>query len=185
MSLFNDSKNAGLALVVCAILLLLSAIVSIVDQFVGEDTDYSVVVAAVGCIIGAFLYFGFGRSVMSGELSDKFDIVCRFVQVFGFVYIVEGIFYLWNNVGEGIVSIVIGLIALLIFKKITDGKATTFDKLVWIILLILFILTIIAGIALICKLDVVDVVLGISYIFIGVFMTMSVLDNDVKAKFGM
>lgn len=184
MSLFNDSKNAGLALVVCAILLLLGAIVSIVCEFTDEgDTELAVIVAAIGAILGAFLYFGFGRSVMKRELTDKFDIVCRFVQVFAYVQIVEGIFYLWKDPASGIVNIIIGLIALFIYKKITDGKETLFDKLVWIVLLILFILTIIAGIVYICTIT--GAVLGIAYVFIGIFMTMSVLDNDVKAKFGM
>ncbi len=184
MSLFNNSKNAGVALVVCAFLLLLGAILSIVGEFIDDgETDFSVIVAGVGALIGAFLYFGFGKSVMNGALSDKFDIVCKFVQVFAYVQIVEGIFGLWNSPASGVMSIIIGLVALFIYKKITDGQNTLFDKIVWIVLLLLFILTIIAAIVLIIGL--VTAVIGVAYLFIGIFMTMAILDNDVKAKFGM
>lgn len=184
MSFFNNQKNAGIALVVCAVLMLIAAVATIVSEFIKDgDTDYSVIVVGVGSFLGALLYFGFGKKVMDGELFDKFDIVCSYVQVYGFVLIVEGIFSLWNNVGNGVVSIILGLIVLFIYKKITDGRATLFDKIIWVILLLVFLFTIIAGIVLLFA--IVTIPLGIAYMIIGIFMFMAVLDNDVKAKFGM
>ncbi len=184
MSFFNNQRNAGIALVVCAVLMLIAAVASIVSEIIKDgDTNYSVIVIGIGSFIGALLYFGFGKKVMNGELFDKFDIVCSYVQVYGFVLIVEGIFTLWNNMGTGIVSIILGLIVLFIYKKITDGRATLFDKIIWVILLIVFFFTILAGIVLLF--GIVTIPLGIAYMIIGIFMFMAILDNDVKAKFGM
>lgn len=184
MSFFNNQRNAGIALILCAVLFMVYAIIAIANQFIGdEETSYPAIVTAIGSLLGAFLYFGFGRNVMNGEINDKFDIICKFVQVFGFVQIINGIFTLWESLGSGIVDIVIGLIVLFIYKTITDGHKSLLDKIIWVILFIIFLITIIIGI--ITLFGIITIPLGIAYMIIGIYMLMSVLDNDVKSKFGM
>ena len=105
------------------------------------------------------------------------------------VRIVAGVFEIiagiLNNslLANGVIDIIIGLIVLFLYKKITDGKDSLVDKIVWIILLILFLLTIIGGV--IALFGIITIPLGICMMIIGVFMFMALLDNDVKAKFGM
>ena len=190
MAFFDNQDHAGLALLILAIVSIVMAIVTMIWEVVdGSDIQVANIIVAVGTLIGGFLYLAFaqrvrgqtGSNILSdklgvsgGALNDKFDIICEFVKVFAMVRIVGGVFEIiggiFNNalLANGVIDIIIGVIALFLYKKITDGKDSVVDKIVWIILLILFLLTI-----------------GICMMIIGVFMFMGLLDSDVKAKFGM
>ena len=205
MAFFDNQDHAGLALLIFAVLSIVMAIVTIVWEIVdGSDIVYANIIMAIGTLVGGFLYLAFAQRVRGnsgnnafsdklglsgGALTDKFDIVVEFVHVFAFATIVSGIFeiiagILKNDlIGSGIIDVIVGLIVLFLYKKITDGKESLVDKIVWIILLILFILTIIGGI--VALIGIITIPLGICMMIIGVFMVMALLDNDVKAKFGM
>ena len=205
MAFFDNQSHAGLALLLLAIVSIVMAIVTIVWEVVdGGDIILANVIMAVGTLIGGFLYLAFAQrvrgqsgsniisdklGVSGGALNDKFDIVCEFVKVFAMVRIVAGVFEIiagiLNNslLANGVVDIIVGIIVLFLYKKITDGKDSLVDKIVWIILLILFLLTIIGGV--IALFGIITIPLGICMMIIGVFMFMALLDKDVKAKFGM
>ena len=138
--------------------------------------------------------------VSGGALTDKFDIIVEFVHVFAMATLVTGIFKIIGGIVEfiqdtgveggavsliisGVVYIIIAFIVMWLYRKITDGKDSLVDKIVWIILLIVFLLYIIFG--LLACLSIIGIPLGICAIIIGVFMFMGLLDNDVKSKFGM
>ena len=205
MAFFDNQSHAGLALLLLAIVSIVMAIVTIVWEVVdGGDIILANVIMAVGTLLGGFLYLAFAQrvrgqsgsnivsdklGVSGGALNDKFDIVCEFVKVYAMVRIVAGVFEIiagiLNNslLANGVIDIIIGLIVLFLYKKITDGKDSLVDKIVWIILLILFLLTIIGGV--IALFGIITIPLGICMMIIGVFMFMALLDKDVKAKFGM
>lgn len=205
MAFFDNQDHAGLALLILAIVSIVMAIVTMIWEVVdGSDIQVANIIVAVGTLIGGFLYLAFaqrvrgqtGSNVISdklgvsgGALNDKFDIICEFVKVFAMVRIVGGVFEiiggLFNNalLANGVIDIIIGVIALFLYKKITDGKDSVVDKIVWIILLILFLLTIIGGV--IALFGIITIPIGICMMIIGVFMFMGLLDSDVKAKFGM
>lgn len=205
MAFFDNQDHAGLALLILAIVSIVMAIVTMIWEVVdGSDIQVANIIVAVGTFIGGFLYLAFaqrvrgqtGSNVISdklgvsgGALNDKFDIICEFVKVFAMVRIVGGVFEiiggLFNNalIANGVIDIIIGVIALFLYKKITDGKDSVVDKIVWIILLILFLLTIIGGV--IALFGIITIPIGICMMIIGVFMFMGLLDSDVKAKFGM
>ena len=205
MAFFDNQDHAGLALLLLAIVSIVMAIVTMIWEVVdGSDIQVANIIVAVGTLIGGFLYLAFaqrvrgqtGSNVISdklgvsgGALNDKFDIICEFVKVFAMVRIVGGVFEiiggLFNNalIANGVIDIIIGVIALFLYKKITDGKDSVVDKIVWIILLILFLLTIIGGV--IALFGIITIPIGICMMIIGVFMFMGLLDSDVKAKFGM
>lgn len=205
MSFFDDTKNAGLALYIAAILSIIGAILLIVCAFVDDDMkedDIGWAIQGVGDLICGFIMLGFGKMIKSGELSDKFDIVTRFVMVVAMVTIIGGIFTAISCIGfddkgavagSGIISIIIGLIIYFIYTKITNDSVGTFDRIMWIILLVIFVIMIILNfLALFGAFGydgalaiVVALISAICGIIIYIFMTIFMLDGDVKAKFGM
>ena len=199
---FFSARNAGLAFMILAVVSALAAVIMIVlsimdidnENFEGLSTPYFIIVA-VGSLIAACLYFAFGKKVKDGEIANKIDILAQYVKIFGIVYIIGGI---CNAVAEAVgkdsvsfgaalvgavISIIIGLIVLFIASKINDGKQTTGDKVIWIILLILFVLGIIAAVGEIISIILLPV--GICDLLIAVFMLTLLIDPEVKAEMNM
>lgn len=182
MSFLDNPKNAGTALWIVGILMVILAIVEIAYIFI-DGLGILNVVPAIGSIIAGFVYFGFGKSVRAGAITEKWDVLCTFVKTVAVVSIINGIFTLPVSIGTGIIDIVIALVIFYAYKKMTDGQATTMDKIIWIILLIIFIFGIIGGIIEIIA--IVTLPLGICDFIIYAFMLIAILDGEVKAKMGM
>jgi hypothetical protein len=195
MSFFTEPKNAGLAMMIVGILNIIVGIISIILGAIGYE-GYSTVpaiITGIGSIIGGILFFGYGSKVRKGEVSQKIDILAGFVKITGIVTIVNGIFNAAANIAGGvdigtalvsaIISIIIGLIILFIASKINDGKQTTGDKIIWIILLIVFVIEIILAILLI--ISIVGILYGICNLIIYVFMLLLLLDPEVKSEMNM
>lgn len=200
MSFLDNTKTAGTALWIVGILMIISALLTIICGVVDDEMNDHVigwVILGIGSLICALVYFGFGKSVKSGEVSDKFDIVTKFVEVVGYTTIIGGVFaalcgFGFDDIGgylvSGIISIVLGFVILWIHKKITDGNISTFDRIMWILLLVIFVICFISsffgiggsGLAL-----AVNIIVAICDIVIYLFMIAFMLDNSVKAKFGM
>ena len=200
MSFLDNTKTAGTALWIVGILMIISALLTIICGVVDDEMNDHVigwVILGIGSLICALVYFGFGKSVKSGEVSDKFDIVTKFVYVVGYTTIIGGVFaalcgFGFDDIGgylfSGIIKIVLGFVILWIYKKITDGNVTTFDRIMWILLLVIFVICFISsffgiggsGLAL-----AVNIIVAICDIVIYLFMIAFMLDNSVKAKFGM
>lgn len=185
MSFFDEPKNAGLAMIIVAIINLIVAIMNIVAGATGDDGfNLGTVLVGVGALIGAFIYFKFGASVRSGATSGKVNILATFVKVVGVVTIIDGVFSLVSSVGGGIIGIILGLIIFWCGSKIDDGKETTIDKIIWIILLVVFILSILGSLISVVAFPI-GTITGICGIIIYVFMLMLLLDPEVKKAMGM
>ena len=200
MSFLDNTKTAGTALWIVGILMIISALLTIIGGVVDDEMNDHVigwVILGIGSLICALVYYAFGKSVKSGEVSDKFDIVTKFVYVVGYTTIIGGVFaalcgFGFDDIGgylvSGIISIVLGFVILWIHKKITDGNISTFDRIMWILLLVIFVICFISsffgiggsGLAL-----AVNIIVAICDIVIYLFMIAFMLDNSVKAKFGM
>ena len=84
MSFLDNTKTAGTALWIVGILMIISALLTIICGVVDDEMNDHVigwVILGIGSLICALVYFAFGKSVKSGEVSDKFDIVTKFVYV--------------------------------------------------------------------------------------------------------
>ena len=192
MSFFDQPKNAGLAMIVVAIVEVIAAIINIVAAATADDgIDFSGIIVAIGLIITAVIYFKYGSQVRSGAISAKIDILASFVNVVGVISIVNGVFQIIAGVaggagliGNGVINIIIGLIICFCGKKINDGKETTLDKIIWIILLVVFVIEILANIVMLIGFPI-GTLMGICGIIIYVFMTLLLLDGDVKKSMGM
>lgn len=182
MSFFDNPKNAGLALIIVAILNLIGAIIAIYEGATGEFS-LGAVLAGVGAVIVAILYFGYGKKIRSGS-GSKVEILAGFVMVVGIGTIIAGIFGLVQSISGGIVSIIVGLIIIFCAKKINDGKTTTIDKIIWILLLIAFILGIIGGLLELLAFPI-GTIMGICDIILYVFMLLLLIDPEVKDAMGM
>lgn len=189
MSFLDNPKTVGTAIWIVGILAILLGIIGLVAGILDDDTDTAVaIVGGLGGIIVGLIYFGFGKSIRSGEISDKWDIVCRIVYLTGIVFIVDGIFGYGGDVGDWAIQIIkgiiLGIIVLFIHKRMTDGKTDTLDKILWIVLVIVAIIYIILSL-LACFSFPVGTVIGICGLLIGLFLLISLFDNDVKSKMGM
>ncbi len=197
---FFSAKNAGLAFMILAVVEAISAIVMIVLSFMDiEDlakysTAYFIIVA-VGALIAACLYFTFGKKVRDGEIDRKIDILAQYVKIVGIVTIVSGIcsavaeavgldeVSFGAALGSAIISIILGLIIMFIASKINDGKQTTGDKIIWILLLVIFVLLIIAAVGEIIA--IITLPVGICDLLIYVFMLTLLVDPEVKSEMNM
>ena len=200
MSFLDNTKTAGTALWIVGILMIISALLTIICGVVDDEMNDHVigwVILGIGSLICALVYFAFGKSVKSGEVSDKFDIVTKFVYVVGYTTIIGGVFaalcgFGFDDIGgylvSGIISIVLGFVILWIHKKITDGNISTFDRIMWILILVIFVICFISSFLGIegSGLELaVNIIIAICNIVIYLFMIAFMLDNSVKAKFGM
>ena len=95
MSFFDQPKNAGLAMIIVAIVEVIAAIINVVAAATADDgVDYTGIVVAIGLIITAVIYFKYGSKVRSGAISAKIDILASFVNVVGVISIISGVFYI-------------------------------------------------------------------------------------------
>jgi hypothetical protein len=182
----------GVATAIMAIVCIVMSTMGI-EQFKDYKTVYFIIVA-VGSFIEAALLFGFGKKVMGGSMP-KIEILAQYVKIVGIVTIIGGICNAvaqfvgvdgtsaGTAVGGAVFAILIGLIILLIASKINDGKQTTGDKVIWIILLVLFVLGIFAAVGEIIL--IVTAPLGIIDLLIYVYMLTLLVDPEVKSQMNM
>lgn len=193
MSFFDNTKIVGWAFTIIGILMIVSAFLQIVDAVgmeggIGENIGY--LIAAIGAIIAAVIYFKFGNSVRVGAISNKIDILATFVKVVGATTVVTGIFSavggIISSIGfwDSIVAIVLGLIIIWIGGKIDDGKTTGFDKILWIVLLLIFLVLFITSLLAIGG-GFMQIISSICSVIVYLFMAVFLFDGDVKKKMGM
>ena len=204
MSFLDDNKTAGIAFIILGVLQLIAALATLVGAVTAKDgVVISAVVACLGPIIMAVLYFRFGVSIKNGSISKKIDILAYFVRLAGLSQIILSVFSFWHNweleggiaaVGGLIISIIIGLIILFIAGRINDGKQDTGDKIIWIILVVLFVIAVIGNLISLVGVFALDVSLfdkAISFItvvvnlIINLFMLVLLFNSDVKREMNM
>ena len=189
MSFLDNSKNAGTALWVIGIIEVLLGIIGLIAGVLDEETDtLTAIIGGLGTIIVGALYFGFGKDIRSGAISDKWDIVCRFVMLTATVVFVSGLFGYSGEFSGWVVSIVVGLIlALIIFwvyKHMTDNKTDTLDKILWVVLVVVMVLSLLGNLFEILAFPI-GTIEGICGVIISLFLLVALFDNDVKSKMGM
>jgi hypothetical protein len=197
---FFSAKNAGLAFMIVAVLSIISAIALIVMSIMDVDVESIkaheltyFIILAIGEVICACLYFTYGQKVRSGAIDRKIDILANYVKIVGITTIIGGLFSAVAVIVEGgdlgsaivgaIIAIVLGLIILFIASKINDGKQTTGDKLIWIILLVVFVICLLWAILEIIA--IITIISGICDLIIFSFMILLLIDEDVKKEMGI
>lgn len=198
MSFFDKPENAGMALVIVALLNLVSAVLGLYDGISG-DFNTAAVCVAIGAIVCAIVYFKFGQELRTSAPS-KIDTLATYVKTVGLVTIIGGIFalgYLANNdsanAGNGVINIIFGLIIMWCASKINDGKVTVADRILWIILTVVMVILVIVSLVSIVGsfgLDgivniVFSVLVSVCDLVIFLFMLLLLLDGEVKSKMGM
>lgn len=205
MSFFDNTKTLGLVLLIVGILYVLGAILVIAAGFVDlssivhppEGVDPSAtffIIAGIGALLAAIVYMKNAMAVRSGAISAKIDVLACYVQTVGLAFLISGVFdaiAAGVAVGgaEGIIGAIIGaifiiiiaLIIMFIGRKINDGKQTTGDKIIWVILLLAFLIMLVLNILGILA----DPIGGIAGILISLFMLGFLFDSDVKRQMGM
>ena len=197
---FFSAKNAGLAFMIVAVLSIISAIALIVMSIMDVDVESIkaheltyFIILAIGEVICACLYFTYGQKVRSRAIDRKIDILANYVKIVGITTIIGGLFSAVAVIVEGgdlgsalvgaIIAIVLGLIILFIASKINDGKQTTGDKLIWIILLVVFVICLLWAILEIIA--IITIISGICDLIIFSFMILLLIDEDVKKEMGI
>lgn len=200
MSFLTNPKTAGGAFEVIGIIELIGGIFAIISGFIDENVDLKfAAVVGIGAIICGLLVAFYGIKVLNGVISEKIDILAAYVRVVGVVTIINGIFLaiamiiigadILSEAVGAIIAIIVGLIIIFISTKINDGKQTTGDKIIWILLLIFFIIDVIASIlSIIAGFDpfsLSTIVTGICAAIAYIFMVILLFDSDVKKEMGM
>ena len=207
MSFFDNTKTLGLVLLIVGILYVLGAILVIAAGFVDlssivhppEGVDPSAlslfcIIAGIGALLAAIVYVKNAMAVRSGAISAKIDVLACYVQTVGLAFLIGGVFDaiaagvaiggaegLIGAIFTAILFVILGLIVIIIGKKINDGKQTTGDKIIWVILLLAFILMLIGSALGIIA----DPIGSIAGILISLFMLGFLFDSDVKRQMGM
>ncbi len=193
MSFFDNTKIAGWGLFFVAILSIISAIISIYNGAVKEGDDrLALVVAGIGALLAAFIYFGFGNSVRKGEIDKKIDVLAQFVKTVGLATIVASLFgaiagtwgvsiSTWSNVG----MIILGIIICWIAGKINDGKTTNFDRILWIILVVIFLVFFILRLSGAFGGAWYDILASILMAIVYLYMLIFMFDSDVRKRMGI
>ena len=193
MSFFDNTKIAGWGLFLVAILSIISAIIFIYNGAVKEGDDrLALVVAGIGALLAAFIYFGFGNSVRKGEIDKKIDVLAQFVKTVGLATIVASLFgaiagtwgvsiSTWSNVG----MIILGIIICWIAGKINDGKTTNFDRILWIILVVIFLVFFILRLSGAFGGAWYDILASILMAIVYLYMLIFMFDSDVRKRMGI
>lgn len=189
MSFLDNSKTVGTAIWIVGIIAILLGIIGLIAGVLDDDTDTATaVIGGIGAIIVGLVYFGFGKDIRAGTISEKWDIVCRIVYLTGIVIIIKGLFGYDGEISDWavdfIVSLIVGIIVLWIHKRMTDGNVDTLDKILWILLVVFTIIMIIVSLLSIVTFPI-GTVYGILGLIIGLFVLVALFDNDVKSKMGM
>lgn len=201
-SFFDNTKVVGFAFLVVGFILVFSSIFAIAMGFIDVSDDVKgdvdnwmpyCVIGGIGSLICAVLYTLFAMKVNDGTYSQKIVILEKYVRIVGITMILGGIFDGAASIAGGqdvgvaivgaILAVIIGLVIVFISTKINDGKQTTGDSIIWIILLIAFIIMlIVSALEIITLVGIID---GIAHILIALFMIAFLFDSEVKAKMNM
>lgn len=201
MSFVDNQKLVGTAFTIIGILFIIAALVQLVGAFSEEGwtNKLGAVIAAIGAILAAILYFKYGNSVRKEELTGKLNILGSYVLVVGVTTVIVNIFAaIGGIIGEisfwdSLIMVILGIIVIWAGKKITDGKETTIDKILWIILIIVFLVLFVinfvgifgsfgSGEALTI---IISFITSVCYAVVFLFMLLYMFDGEVKKGMGM
>ena len=190
MSFFDDTKNAGLLLLIIALMDIVFAVVAVfaLDGYKDLET-WKKILVIVGAVIGAAVIGLLGMGIMKGSVSfqigkffsdvgSKFGVLVAVTAGIGVADIIEGIFNIIAFGGTSVGSLVIAVILLVMAWLMVEGGKVA-GNVIWIILLILYIIGIvvsaIASLALV----------GIPSLLLFIMLLLFLLSPEVKKRMGM
>ncbi len=199
MSFVDNQKIVGWAFFIVGLLMVVNALLYIVDAAGmegGITGNMATIVIAIGALISAVLYFLYGNKVRTETITGKLNILGNYVRIVGVCAVIDGLFViiagvfmgsaegLIGGIVAGIIAIILGLIPIWAAGKILDGKETTIDKILWILLVIIFALLFITGLLSIGG-TIVSIISAICSVIVYLFMLLYLFDGDVKKQMGM
>ncbi|MDR2845890.1 MAG: hypothetical protein LBV63_01250 [Candidatus Methanoplasma sp.] len=199
MSLFDNNRTVGLALIVVGLINLILGI----GVAAWEHTASSVAYGIANLIFGVLVLL-FGIKVRNGS-NDKVAILSGLVRVIGISTILSAIFsaagaYLADKdlgigaaIGAVIISIILGLILLWIAAKISGKNVNVISKVIWILLVIIFVLLVLSSIVtFVVALGDIDTATGIlsaiaalALIFVYVYALIATISKEVQSSLGI
>ena len=192
MSSFDETKNAGILLLIIALLGIVFAVIAVFLLDGYKDAEmWKKIVFIVGAIVGSIVYVILGLDIMNGscrfqignlfsDVTSKFGVLVALTAGFGISEVLNSIFAVIAgfDVGSQILSLVIGVL-FIVMAVLLAGDNEEARKVVWIILLILYILMLIGSILAIIAL------IGIPMLLLSIFLIVSLVSPEVKSKCGM
>ncbi len=199
MSLTDNPKNAGEALIAAGGILALVGLIGIVTAMVDGGDGIGKAVSELGAIIGGIVYLMYGLKITKGNITGKVNIFGNYVRTVGVVYAITGVFFSLGLfiAGEGVSALVINIIVYLVIALIIirisskvlgsgDGIGT---KFLWFILALIFVVLVILGIIAVISMlspfggiGFVQAVVKLAVYFI---MALYIFDPEVKSAMGM
>lgn len=190
MSFFDDTKNAGLLLLIIALMDIVFALISIFALDGYKDLEmWKKILVIVGAVIGAAILALLGFGIMKGsvafqigpffsDVNSKFGVLVAGTAGIGIADLIEGIFNIIAFGGTSVGSLVIAVILLVMaWLMVSGGKVA--GNVIWIILLIIYIIGII--VSAIASL----VLVGIPSLLLFIMLLLFLLSPEVKSKMGM
>ena len=190
MSFFDDTKNAGLLLLIVALLDLIFTLVAIFALDDYKDAEmWKKIVAIVGGVIGAAIYALLGMGIMKGKIAfqvgdffsdvtSKYGVLVAIIAGMGCADLISGIFQIIAFGGTSIGTIIIAILLIVMAWFMVNGGKLA-GNIIWIILLILFILGIV--VSAIASL----VLVGIPSLLLYILLTVFLFSPEVKDRMGM
>ncbi len=190
MSFFDDTKNAGLLLLIIA---LMDIILTVVAAFVAEaykDAElWKKIVFIVGGVVGAAIYALLGFDIKNGkcrfdfmglfsDVNSKFGVLVAITAAVGVGDIISGLFTIIGFGGSGVFDIIIGVLFVVMAYLMVNGGNLA-GNVIWIILLIIYILGVIFGIIAALAL------IGIPMLLLMIMLLVFLLSPEVKQRMGM
>ncbi len=190
MSFFDDTKNAGLLLLILAVMDIVFSLIAVFAFEEYKDLDtWKKILVIVGSVISAVIYGYIGLGIKNGsigfqvgpffsDVNSKFGVLVAIVAGMGVADLVSGIFQIVAFGGTSVMSVVIAVIMIVMAFLMVSGDKLA-GNVVWIILLIVFILGIIAS-------AIASIVLvGIPSLLLFIMLLIFLLSPEVKSKMGM
>ena len=190
MSFFDETKNAGITLLVIALLQIIFAVIAVllIDGYKDAET-WKKIVWIVGAVLGSAVYVILGLDIMNGscrfqignlfsDVTSKFGVLVALTAGFGISGVINGLLAVIAFGGANILSLVISVLFIVMAWLLVEGEEDA-RKVIWIILLVLYILMMIGSILLIIAL------IGIPMLLLSIFLVVFLLSPEVKSKCGM
>lgn len=190
MSFFNEPRNAGILLLIIALLDIVLSVVSVFALDSYKDLEmWKKILVIVGAVIGAVVYAIVGMGIMKGncmiqigklfsDVNSKFGVLVATTACVGVADLISSAFSLVAFGGMSAGTVIIAVLLIIMAWLMVEG-GTLAGNVIWIILLILYILGIIFS-AIACL-----VLIGIPMLLLYIMLLIFLLSPEVKEKMGM
>ena len=189
-SFFDDTKNAGLLLLIIAIIQIAFSVIVVFafDDYKNAEM-WKKILYLVGMILSALIFGILGLDIKGGscriqiggffsDVTSKFGVLVAITAAMGFTNIISGVFSLVAFGGMDVFTIIVGvLLIVMAYLMISGGELA--GNVIWIILLIIYIIGII--VSAIASL----VLVGIPSLLLFILLLTFLLSPEVKQKMGM